>query len=205
MKLPEDKIILFDLGGVILNINYEETVKSFSDLFQNSEITYNQQQQDELFDRYETGQISTMHFLNLLKQEFPTEVSIYQLTTAWNAMLGAFPKENIDFLLQLKRKKRIALLSNTNDLHASWFNRKLYEIHGIKLTDIFEKVYLSHEINKRKPNPETFAWVASQLNTKTENIFFTDDSVQHIEGAMKAGMSIFHYPQNKLLSEIFKI
>ena len=204
MQLPEDKIILFDLGGVILSIDYLATVEAFKNLLPaDSTIEYNQLSQNELFDRYETGNVSTMHFLNLLKVNFPEDVSVYALVKAWNAMLGQFNPENLTFLHELRKTRKIALLSNTNDLHAEWFNRVLKEKFGTTISDYFDYTFLSHEIKKRKPHSSTFEWVANEIGTSPENIFFMDDSIQHIEGANKAGLTTFHYPQNEPLNTVF--
>ena len=206
MQLPDDKIILFDLGGVILPIDYLATVNAFKDLLPaDSEMNYSQMAQSPLFDRYETGQIATMHFINLLKEQFPADTSVYELVRAWNAMLAPIPKENIDFLIEIRKTHKIALLSNTNDLHADWFNRSVKTHYGTELKDYFDFYFLSHEIGMRKPHRETFQWVAEQLGTQPENIFFMDDSVQHIEGADKAGIQTFHYPQNNLLNTVFEL
>lgn len=205
MQLPEDKIILFDLGGVILPIDYHATVNAFKQLLPvDSNINYSQMAQSELFDRYETGQIATMHFINLLKEQFPEQTSVYDLVQAWNAMLNHIPQANLNFLLNLRKTHKIALLSNTNDLHADWFNRSIKSQYGTQLSDYFDFTFLSHEIKRRKPHTTTFDWVAKQMQVAPEQIFFMDDSVQHLEGAQKAGISTFHYPQNQLLDTVFK-
>lgn len=205
MQIPQDKTLLFDLGGVLLNIDYNKTVNAFKALNESeNSIEYSQKIQTNLFDRYEIGEISTPHFLNLLKAEFPENVSIYDLTSAWNAMLGSFITENLDYVLELRKTHQIALLSNTNDLHTSYFSRKLKELTGKKLNDFFDFTFLSHEIGKRKPNPETFLWVAEQLKCSPEQLYFIDDSQQHIDGAIKAGLQANLYPQNSLLNSFFK-
>ncbi len=205
MEIPQNKIILFDLGGVILNIDYSKTTSEFKTLLdgQNS-FEYTQQRQSDLFDKYETGLVSTPQFLNTIKSGFPKDVSIYAITKAWNAMLGPIPQENILFLERLRNTNKIALLSNTNDLHTSFFNRKLKNQTGQTIEHYFDHCFLSHEIGKRKPHKETFLWIAEQLEVEPADIFFMDDSKQHVEGALKVGMKAHLYPQNTLLKDYFK-
>jgi putative hydrolase of the HAD superfamily len=189
------KAILFDLGGVLIDINYQATQLAFEDLgIRDFKERYTQLAQNELFDRFECGEVSPQHFVNLLLPFAQTGTSPNQVVAAWNAMIGEFPQRKLELLTQLKNQKQaLYLLSNTNALHMVEVAKSLQKFSDSDLNSFFEMVFLSHEIGKRKPHPETFIWVCQQMGFEPADVLFIDDSPQHIEGAIKAGLQVHYY------------
>lgn len=187
--------IIFDLGGVIINLDYSLTTQAFKDLgLTNFDEMYSQAAQTGLFDRFEKGLVSPSYFVNALLDYMPAGTTPNQIVAAWNAMILEFPMENIDLLRTLKKKYRIFLLSNTNEIHIQYFNRKLSQmVSENDLIPFFEKVYFSSEVNMRKPELEIFERVIKEQNLARTNTIFIDDTLQHIEGAQKAGIKTFHF------------
>ena len=104
-------------------------------------------------------------------------------------MLLDFPKERLDLLQKLKSKYRLFLLSNTNEIHITEFEKSLHKTHGYKnLESFFEKVYYSCRVKMRKPNIDIFELVLHENDLNAEETLFIDDSPQHIEGALKTGI-----------------
>lgn len=200
--------IIFDLGGVILNINYELTAMAFKQLgITNFDKLYSQAQQNHLFDHLEKGIISNHDFRSELRKVANLEISDEEIDTAWNAMLLDLPKERIDILNAAKKNYRTFLLSNTNDIHYKAYEKDLYQSHGIKsLASLFEKQYLSHQIHFRKPDAEAFEFVLKDAHIKADETLFIDDSIQHINGAKKLGIhTFFMEPKSNLnLNSIFQ-
>jgi len=191
------EVIIFDLGGVVIDLTYEDTIDALEQLgAQDFKELYSQALQSDLFDRYETGAISSLHFINKLKEYLPASISPNKVVSAWNAMIKSFQPEKLDFLLKLKLSHKTALLSNTNDLHETFVRRKLSEQTNLPLEAYFHNTYLSHQIKQRKPHPETFLWVCEEMGVKAKDVLFIDDSAQHIEGAKKAGLNALLFPQN---------
>ena len=148
--------------------------------------------------------ISTQHFINKLKDSLPASVTPNQIVAAWNAMILEFPLEKIALLERLSNQKRIFLLSNTNDIHIQKVARELAKVSDKKLNEYFEKVYLSHEIQQRKPYPETFLEVCKWNDLDPSETLFIDDSLQHVEGAKKAGLHAAHLKPGYGLKEILE-
>ena len=192
--MKETELILFDLGGVLIDIDYQATEHAFIELgvtdFQHH---YTQFNQDRLFDLFETGRISAQHFINKLLPIVKRGTSPNQIVHAWNAMILSFPKNKVNLLLELAKTKRIALLSNTNELHMVQVQKAWRKACAVPFESLFEKVFLSHEIHQRKPDIETFQWVCAQLKVEEASVLFIDDSPQHILGAKKAGLKTFYY------------
>lgn len=204
MQPNEFEIILLDLGGVLINLDYHATVSAFNELSnQPFSLTYSQATQETLFDRYETGQISSQHFINKLKDHLFPSVTPNQVVAAWNAMILDFNTESLDTLIELSATKRLFLLSNTNELHMQKVHRKLAEVSDKKMDDLFEKIYLSHEINLRKPNADVFQYILDDLNIPAEKVLFIDDSEQHIKGANSIGIHAILHPQNSSIKTYF--
>lgn len=190
-------VIIFDLGGVIIDLEYTDTIKAFRELgSEQFDTLYSQALQTDLFDRYETGQISSLHFINKLKELLPRNCSPNEVVAAWNAMIKEFQPEKLSFLEALKKTHTTALLSNTNDLHEDRVRRTLKKVTEQPLEHYFHHTFLSHRINARKPHPETFIQVCEKMGVQPEHVLFIDDSAQHIEGAEKAGLTTFLFPQN---------
>ncbi|MEM9219596.1 MAG: HAD family phosphatase [Cyanobacteria bacterium P01_F01_bin.150] len=207
IELADIDAIVFDLGGVIINICYENTIQLFSQLcgFDASQL-YTQKSQTDLFDQYEAGHISSEDFRRGLKQilERPS-VSNEVLDQAWNAMLLDIPRQRVDWLRKVGQTKRIFLLSNTNAIHKLAFDQifsQTFSPEIAKLDDLFEKAYFSHLIGDRKPHPSVFKLVMDEQSLIPERTLFIDDSLQHVEGAKSVGLHTLHLTNGLTLNDI---
>lgn len=188
------KAVLFDLGGVLIDIDYHATERAFEQLgVSDFKERYTQLAQNELFDRFECGEISPQHFVNLVLPFTQSGTSPNQVVAAWNAMLGSFPLEKIRLLERLSTTTPLFMLSNTNELHWIEVKRAWQKVTTQPMQHFFSAIYLSHEIGKRKPHPETFVWVCQQMGFEPADVLFIDDSPQHIEGATQAGLQVHYY------------
>lgn len=187
------KAILFDLGGVLINLNYQNTISSFKELgLDNFEEIFTQTKQDNLFDDFETGKISAFHFINRILDKLPKGCNPNQVVTAWNAMVLDFPKNRLITLEQLAKKYSLYLLSNTNDLHMEKVRRELKKSSENSLEYYFKTVFLSQNIGLRKPTFEVFQYVLKQTGFSPNEILFVDDSIQHIVSAKSLGFQTIH-------------
>ena len=201
------KNIIFDLGGVILNIDYKRPQEEFRKLgVKEVEKLYSKQNQVELFDLLETGKISEKEFVQKIKESSDLEISDSEIIAAWNSILLEFPLRRLQILQQLQLHYNIYLLSNTNEIHEKAFNEMLKVQCGYpSLTLFFDRVYLSHRVGLRKPDPKIFELVLSENNLKKEETLFIDDSIQHIESASQLGIKTIHLKDNMTMEDdIFK-
>ena len=203
-KLKSIKNIIFDLGGVILNIDQTLTLKAFQKLgVDKFESFYSQNEQNKLFDNLETGKYSPEEFRNEIKKIIPQNITSSQIDKAWNAMLLDLPQERLKLLSTLKNQYHLFLLSNTNAIHMSTFSSYLNKLFGFSdLSHLFEKEYYSFKIGMRKPNIEIFEFVLKDSNLKAEETLFIDDSLQHIEGAKKLGIKTYHLQKPQSILDI---
>ena len=198
--------IIFDLGGVILNIDYHLTENAFEAIgFPNFAELYTQFKQTDLFVKLEKGVISPQDFLNQLQQYAEYEVSHQAMIEAWNAMLLDLPVENLELLEQLKDHYRLVLLSNTNAIHYECFFDQVEQLTGRRdLSPYFEKEYYSHHIGKRKPDQEVFDFILGDCHIEPENTLYIDDSPQHLETAKSLHLKTLLKDQSKALKQTLK-
>ena len=196
--------IIFDLGGVIIHIDYSATIRAFEKLGHSDFHTmYSQAQQSGLFDELETGKISGQRFVNELLPYLKVGTSPNKVVAAWNEMIGSVPKERLDLLQKVREKHPVFLLSNTNELHMQAVHRSWNEASEKPMSDYFNHIYLSHEIGMRKPNADIFAFVCHENNLNPAETLFIDDTLQHIEGARACGLQTVHLTDFALLDQIF--
>ena len=197
------KSIIFDLGGVLLNISYQNTIDEFKKLgVDNSSAFYSKKSQTNIFNLLETGEISENELIReiLISCKSATRK---QIIFAWNSMLLDLPKNRTNLLENLKEKYQLFLLSNTNAIHIKELKRRLGEVKYSKFYNLFNKVYYSHEISVRKPHSDAFHLVLDENNLKEKEVLFIDDSPQHIEGAKEVGIHTYHLKDNEEITTVF--
>jgi putative hydrolase of the HAD superfamily len=198
--------IIFDLGGVIFNIDPLATQKAFETLgMEDFKSFYTTKNQTRAFDDFDCGRITENEFRDFLKAHLPENSSYAQIDEAWNAMLLDLPEERLTLLKALGKKYRLFLLSNTNEIHVTAFSAYLEKTFGFSdFSDYFERWYYSCRIGMRKPDAEIFEFVLRENNLEAEETLFIDDSPQHIEGAMKCGIKGILLPQGTTINRLFE-
>ncbi len=197
------KNIIFDLGGIVLDIDYNRTIDAFRKLgIHDAEKLYSQVSQINLFDDLEKGLISEKEFYSGMRKLSGHDISDEQIEDAWNSLIIRLPEENVDLLFELKRKHRLFLLSNTNLIHERCYRNLITEEYVRFIFDeLFEKMYLSHHIQLRKPDPAIFKYVLKDADIDIRESCFLDDSKQHVESATKLGLASFLVKES--LTEFF--
>ena len=189
--------IIFDLGNVILNIDYQSTVKAFEKIgLKNAREMYSKSEQKKIFDQLETGHISSEKFILEIQKIIPnaTKSSIIK---SWNAIIKDLPSSRLKILQKLKKKFKIFLLSNTNQIHIDHIINKLGKEKYEMFYHLFDKVYFSHEVKLRKPDYNIFKLVINENDLKIKKTLFIDDSIQHINSARKIGLHTYHLDEKK--------
>jgi FMN phosphatase YigB (HAD superfamily) len=99
--------IIFDLGGVIINLDFNATARKFENLgIDDFDKVFSKLSQSSLVDQFDKGLINENYFFNTIKNQFELKVPLHELEKAWNAMLLDFPKHRMDALKKYKEKYR---------------------------------------------------------------------------------------------------
>lgn len=199
--------IIFDLGGVIIDVDYYRTAEAFAALgAENFEQEFSQGEQKEFFDRFEKGMEDEQSFIDYARKKCAPGTTDEQIINAWNAMLLRIPLRRLQILQQLQLHYNTFLLSNTNVIHEKAFNTMLKEVCGFNTISVFfDKVYFSHYVGMRKPEEQIFRKVLDDNGLAAEATVFIDDSIQHIHAAQGLGIQVIHMKPGMSMEEhIFK-
>lgn len=186
------KNIIFDFGGVLVDLNQPRCIKAFADLGLNVIPYLNHYLSQGIFLKMELGEIAPKDFWEEVRLLFHSpKLTDSQLTNAWNSMLETIPVQRLEKLRSLrKRYEKIYLLSNTNVLH--WEKgKRLFNIEGKNVNDYFDRIFLSCDLHLSKPDIKIFEKVLQKTEIKPEETLFIDDSEANCKAAESLGISIF--------------
>ena len=192
--------IIFDLGGVILNINPQLTVDEFRKLGWSDFYDDNHKALDkELFFHLERGDSSPGDFRDTVREMINDQVKDDAIDKAWTAMILDIPADRIRYLEKLKKVYRIFLLSNTNEIHRLKFHREFENDFGYSFYDLFERNFYSHEMGTRKPNREIYEVALKEAGLVAGETLFIDDIEENTEAAKSVGMKVLHIKPGSLM------
>lgn len=197
------KNIIFDLGGVLLNLDIPKTVQAFEQLgAPEFSKLFGLGRAESFLKAYEVGYINDDEFITDL-QQLTGGKSRDEVVHAWNAMLLDFPKERIDLLAELRKKYNLYLFSNTNAIHLSSFAKTFSDtFNGASLDGEFSKAWYSHLIKLRKPDVEAFEFIIKDGGLNPSESVFIDDALVNVEGARIAGLNGIHLEPGKTILDL---
>ncbi|MFY9152072.1 MAG: HAD family phosphatase [Prolixibacteraceae bacterium] len=199
------KNIIFDLGGVLLNIDPKKTIEAFArmgmeQLVKDSGLSYDH----DIFFRMEQGKLSPDEFRKGVQDMLPAPVSFEEIDAAWTAMLLDFPEIRVQLVKNLGKHFKIFLFSNTNAIHVEKYHANFRKQHGFEVSSLFEKDFYSNEIGFRKPSPESFQEIIRLSGIKPEESIFIDDSQLNVEASISSGLKGFWLEPDQKVEEIFQ-
>jgi HAD superfamily hydrolase (TIGR01509 family) len=203
---PSVKNLIFDLGGVILDLSVDHTIHAFSRLsgIEPAQVKKIYSSAPE-FEHFETGAIKDSEFRDFIRKVYKTRVPDTQIDHCWNQMLRGIPEANLALLLKLKQKYNVYLLSNTNNIHLSYINQNILKKEtGQNHLDIyFHRAYYSHIMGKRKPNADTYEDVLQENGLQPSETLFLDDNEKNIEGAKTVGIKTLYVTNPNMILDVF--
>ena len=204
---PSIKNLIFDLGGVILDLSVDQTMEQFSAL-----SGLDKQRVKDLyastpgFEEYEKGLMNDQDFRDFVRAVFSVNSSDEEIDTCWTAMLLGLPIRKLNLLQSLKKNFSVYLLSNTNNIHLNYINQIMLPgiTHpGNSLDSYFHRAYYSHIMKKRKPNADIFEQVLNENSLLAHETLFLDDNLPNIEGAKQLGIQTVHVVTSDLILNYF--
>jgi HAD superfamily hydrolase (TIGR01509 family) len=200
LELQNFKTIIFDLGGVIIDLNVAATFEAFAHITQIPLEQMMDHAADDFFIQYEKGLISSADFRDEIRKLSKVVLSDVEIDTAWNAMLGAIPLQRIEMLKSLHQTHQVMILSNTNAIHEIAFHKILHGVSGKDhLSHFADQVYFSHDINMRKPDMEIYDFVIKENNLNAAQTLFLDDKLENLAGAESCGIQTMHITHPNLI------
>lgn len=204
--MPKYDTLIFDIGNVIVDIDYMRPVAEFQKLtnVDFAEIaSYNRDH--KLFDTFEKGKLSEAEFHNELRRFLRPGVTDRQILDAWNSILIAYPTHKLQLLNQLKNNYRVLALSNINETHVRELDRVAAEQLGAAaFSDFFHKAYYSHEMGLRKPEKEIYQEVLRTENLDPARTFFVDDLAENVASALQVGLDAYQLTERDKLQQLLE-
>jgi glucose-1-phosphatase len=180
--------LLFDLGRVVLDLDFNRTIRCWG-AYAGCEPSHLAQRfdRDEAYRRHEKGEISDAAFFASLRNSLGVDLSDAEFLDGWNAIFaGTMP--GIDRLLaRAARRLPLYAFSNTNRAHAEYFSSEY--AHALAH---FRKMFLSSSIGLRKPDAEAYDHVVDAIGVPAERIVFFDDLAENVVAARKRGLIAIH-------------
>jgi len=201
------KNIIFDFGGVIINLNQQLTLEKFGKLglgtfFDND----NNRHFTDMLAKLEKGIIKAQEFRNAIRAFSANPVTDNDIDEAWNSMLLDIPPDRIKLLNLLKTRYRTFLLSNTNEIHYDYYTAQLKQVYGYhSLDSLFEAAYFSFRLQMSKPDVKIYEYVIDKHSLCAAETLFIDDSIINTEGAKKAGLLTHHLSGKETIHDIFSL
>jgi putative hydrolase of the HAD superfamily len=198
------KNIIFDLGGVLLDIDTNKTNLAFEQLgIKDFKNNYTLNKADALFDHLETGAITETAFYNGIRNISQLPLRDEDIRDAWNALLLNFRIESLQYLEQLAGKYKLYLLSNTNSIHHTAFHNSFkLETGKNNFDDYFTKAYYSQQIGLRKPEKEIYHFVLQDAGIAAGETLFIDDLLKNIEAAASVGINTHHLQAHERIEHL---
>jgi epoxide hydrolase-like predicted phosphatase len=200
------KTVIFDLGGVLFDIDYKFTQEAFQKLGSNADFreVYSHGKQTGIFDEFEKGNISPAKFREELRKWLPEQITDKQIDAAWNALLIGLPTDKVELLNRLKKKYNLFLLSNTNEIHLQVVLDMIDTAHTPgQMGKLFIKEYYSCRMGLRKPDKTIYERVIIENTLEPATTLFIDDILENLQGAKSAGLNTLHCTTEVSLEEYF--
>ncbi len=198
------KNLLFDLGGVIMDIDRSRCVRSFRRLgLENAADYLGDYGQQGPFEDLEAGRIDAAEFHRRMRLLLP-DADDGQIDRAFNAFLVGIPEHRLRALRELRKRYGIYLLSNTNEI--MWRSRiaRAFRAEGRDIDSYFDGVATSFEAKALKPDAAIFRYAQDKLGIRPEETVFLDDSAANVEAARALGFGGLHVAPGREFTDILK-
>lgn len=205
LELKGIDAIVFDLGGVIIDLDFQRSFDQFSTLSGKSpELIRQGLFESGLLHRYEKGHYSDTQFLEEVSQSFDLTCEHAAIEQAFLALLLNIPSDRIELIRRLSKDYRVFVLSNTSSIHYKEVNVILKRDTGYEHLDhLFEKVFLSFEMGLLKPHQEIYNAVLDTAGLKARNTLFLDDNADNLSGASAVGMQTALVSKEQSILKLF--
>jgi HAD superfamily hydrolase (TIGR01549 family) len=181
---PAITALLFDLGGVLIDIDFDRALQRWSHSSQLPLVEITRRfSMDEPYRQHELGEIPASDYFAHLRQLLELEASDEEIAHGWNAIFVGEIAATIDCIATAREDLPCYLFSNTNPTHQAY-----WETAFPAALDSFQQIFVSSEMGLRKPDRAAFEAIAAATGFDLGEILFFDDTEENIIGAKQAGM-----------------
>jgi len=192
------KGIVFDFGGVLLDLDISKTEAAMSNLLGVEIKAPYKDKYKEITLALEKGELLPEAFIHAVQSMCDPIPQGKEVVNAWNAMLRGWQRDRFDLLDELKKKYKLYILSNTNQIHLDFVMHELKTVYNIENFEsrFFDQCFYSHKMNAWKPEKDIYHQVEKAINLNHEEFIFIDDNANNIKGAQELGWQAYFHPTN---------
>lgn len=184
MSTPTPRALLFDLGGVLIDVDFDRVLRAWAP---GSRLSFDEMkrrfQPDGAYERHERGQISETDYFSHVATLLELPADHEKLVAGWNAIFAGEIAATRRRVEALRSRIPCFCFTNTNATHAACWSQ-LYPA----VVQVFDRIFLSHVLHLRKPEPEAFTSVCRLMQTEPREVLFFDDNAANIEAAQATGL-----------------
>lgn len=204
-EIPFIKNIIFDLGGVLIDINTQKVLDAIHVAgVKDAELMVQRLAESKVYYRFETGNMSPEEFCDEIRMAGETHITDNVIIESWNFMLSDFPESRVRLLQQLSSNYNLFLLSNTNIIHHQYYASGFLAQYGFEIESLFRKAYYSYEVKMHKPEKSIFEIVLNDSNLIPGETLFIDDTRVNCEVSASCGILSYCKPAEVELVTLFK-
>ena len=190
------KNIVFDFGGVIVDIDRDKAVQAFIKLgLADADTRLDKYHQTGIFQELEEGKLSADEFRKQLGNLCGRSLTMEETKQAWLGFFNEVNLNKLDYILELRKSYHVYILSNTNPFVMSWACSPDFSSKKKPLNDYCDKLYLSYQVGHTKPAPEIFEFMVNDCNIIPSETLFVDDGASNIHIGKELGFETFQ-PKN---------
>jgi putative hydrolase of the HAD superfamily len=176
--------LLFDLGGVLVDIDFGRVTRRWAELAGADPALIAQRFSfDAPYERHERGEIEAPEYFAALRASLGVELDDAQFEDGWNQLFKDAIAPTVALLEPLAARLPLYLLSNSNRTHHRYWQQR----YAAALAPI-RRNFVSFEMGSRKPERESFEHIASAVGVPLGKILFFDDTRANVDGAVAVGM-----------------
>ena len=187
------RTIIFDMGGVIVDVHLDEAVRQFKAIgVTDAERQIDSNNHKGFFLDFENGDIDSETFRRRLSEHAGKDIPMEDIVRAWKSIISKPIQFKLDYILELRRKYRVFLLSNNNPILIDWARTSDFSDAGFPITHYFDKLYISYEMKCTKPGHLIFEKMIQDSGIKPSESLFIEDGIRNINAAKELGFQILH-------------
>lgn len=198
--------IVFDFGNVLIDLDYPRVIREFRKVAQKNQNNIEKLVVDaKVLKVFEIGKIGPDRFRAEVNRILDVSLGEDEFDAIWNSMLKSVSKQRLEKVLEIRKKYKTYILSNSNIIHELAFEEMVMEATGMpSIRDYVDEAYFSHELGMRKPDAECYEFVIEDIDLYPSRMLFLDDRLDNVEAARKSGMKAVQiFQPDKQINEIF--
>jgi len=192
--------LLFDLGGVVFEIDFEKALEVWKEWttlpIEDVRSLFGM---DDAYEKHERGEIHAQEYFNHLRKVLELEANDFEIAKGWNAIYLDEISETVDYIERVRNRLPCYAFTNSNPTH-----QEFWESTYTRAVGCFDKVFISSDIGFRKPEKRAFEAVSADTGIDLSRFLFFDDTEENVVGAREAGMHAVHVKSHSDVRQALK-